>query len=137
MDAQFRMMIDEELTTATALTAALAGNQVMPIGAIEAGFVCLFPDTEQYGELVQAIGFGPAISALRLLGDAVVVNIEQNDEARLALLRTEDFHLGVLRHSGSYAAMRRGGRYFRPMPPAQVEDAARSCLLYTSDAADE
>lgn len=132
MDAQFRMMIDGELTTETALTAALAGNQVIPIGAIAAGFVCLFPDTEQYGELVQAIGFGPAISALRLLGDAVVVNIEQDDEDRLALLRTEDFHLGVLRHSGSYAAMRRGGRYFRLTPPAQVEDAARSFTFSVS-----
>jgi len=131
MEAQFRLMVDGYMTTATALIDALGEKDVVSIESLQPNFVSLLPDTNQYGELVRTLGFGTAVSALRLLGDAVVLNIEENDDDLLELIRSENFHLGVLRHSGSYAALRRGARYFRETPPAEVEDAARSFTFST------
>ncbi|WP_323131111.1 MULTISPECIES: AAA family ATPase [Sinorhizobium] len=131
-DGHFRLMVEGQNTTATALTDALGDQDVVPVENIGANFVSLFPNADQYGELVSKLGFGPAISALRMLGDAVVLNIEETDGHRLELVRGVDFHLGILRMTGSYAALQRGSRYFRATPPPQVEDAAQSFSFSTT-----
>jgi len=131
-DGHFRLMVEGQDTTATALTDALGEQDVVPVENIGASFVSLFPDVDQYGELVAKLGFGAAVSALRLLGDAVVLNIEETDAHLLQLIRSVDFHLGVLRMTGSYAALQRGSRYFRATPPPQVEDAAQSFSFSTT-----
>ncbi|OWV86849.1 hypothetical protein ATY79_08540 [Rhizobium sp. R693] len=126
MDANIRLMVEGFQSTAAALVAALGENDVVSIEAIGGAFVSLLPDAELYGELVSRIGFGSAISALRILGDAVVLKIEETNNHLLELVGSEDFHLGVLRAQGSYAALQRGARYFRDTPPPAVEDAAQS-----------
>ncbi len=131
-DGDFRLMVEGRPATATALTDALGDQNVAPLGNIGASFVSLFPDVDQYGELVSKLGFGPAVSALRMLGDAVVLNLEETDAHLLGLIRSVDFHLGVLRVTGSYAALQRGSRYFRATPPPQVEDAAQSFSFSTT-----
>ncbi|MBW8298699.1 MAG: ATP-binding protein [Hydrogenophaga sp.] len=132
MEAHFRLMVEGRLSTATALTDALGDQDIVPIENLLPDFVSLLPHTDQYGELVATLGFGPAISAMRVLGDAVVLNIEESDAHLLELTRSEDFHLGVLRPSGAYAALLRGARYFRATPPPEVEDAARSFTFSTT-----
>jgi energy-coupling factor transporter ATP-binding protein EcfA2 len=131
IDGHFRLMVEGQGTTATALTNVLGDQNVVPVENIGASFVSLFPDMGQYKELVSTLGFGPAMTALRRLGDAAVLNVEESDPHLLELIRSEDFHLGILRMSGSYAALQRGSRYFGATPPHEVEDAARSFTFST------
>ncbi len=131
-DGHFRLMVEGEGRTATALIAALGDQDIVPVENMGASFVSLFPDTDQYKDLVSKLGFGPAMTALRRLGDAVVLNIEESDPHLLELTRSEEFHLGILRMTGSYAALQRGSRYFRSTPPPNVEDAAQSFTFSTT-----
>jgi hypothetical protein len=77
-------------------------------------FCSILGDAESYRLIVGQLGFPRAVSALRQLGDAVVLQLEGNDTARLALISTLDFHLGALRQEKAYVAFRRGRRYLRP-----------------------
>ncbi|MBY3201340.1 AAA family ATPase [Rhizobium laguerreae] len=131
-DGHFRMMVEGQARTATALIDALGDQDIVSVENIGGSFVSLFPDTDQYRDLVSKLGFGPAMTALRRLGDAVILNIEESDPHLLELTRSEEFHLGVLRMTGSYAALQRGSRYFRPTPPPEVEDAAHSFTFSTT-----
>jgi len=103
-----------------------------PIENANATYVGVLDRVEAYGRLVELLGFARAISALRLLGDAVVLRTEGTDTARLPLFDTDQFHLGALRASSNYVAFRHGRRYLRPEPQAAVTDAATSFRMATN-----
>lgn len=86
--------------------------------------------TETYRELVEWLGFERAITVLRVLGDAVLLTLESDDEERLALINSEPFHAAMVRNPEEYWAFRRGGQHLRPTPAAEVDDAATSFGLH-------
>jgi hypothetical protein len=95
-------------------------------------YVGVLDKVESYGALIELLGFPRAVTALRLLGDAVVLRAEGNDTARLPLFDTDEFHLGALRASSNYVAFRHGRRYLRPNQQAPVADAATSFRMATN-----
>jgi hypothetical protein len=94
-------------------------------------FCSLLRTTQAYGDLVASLGFELAVSVLRAAGDAVVVRLENQDVARLSLINSVAFHLGMLRSNESYTTFRRGARYLRRTPAPEVDDAAKSFALLT------
>lgn len=125
LEFHMRMMFEGERWSASVFKELLETNgDLFPITRIQRSFVSLIPNVEDYGKLIAALGFEVGVSALRRLRDAVVLRIEDADEVGLKLIESEEFHIGVLRNDGAYAALRRGGRYFRPDPPPPVDDAA-------------
>lgn len=98
-------------------------GEVFPIDRVTRPFISLIPDVNSYREVIGALGFELGVSALRKLKDAVVIRTEGNDES-LRLVADEEFHIGILRHDGAYAALRRGGRHFRRDMPEPVDDVA-------------
>jgi hypothetical protein len=120
-----RMMFEGAMRSENVFTKLFEQNgEVFSIRQIERPFVSLIPDVDDYRELIEALGFETGVSALRALRDAVVIRAEGEDEEGLRLIDGEEFHIGVLRHGGAYAALRRAGRHFRPNPPQAVEDSA-------------
>ncbi|WP_413711678.1 AAA family ATPase [Rhizobium sp. Rhizsp82] len=120
-----RLMFEGQTSTERALKQFLGERDIRPISEVSVAFVSLIPNVDDYRVLVSEIGFGPAVSALRALGDAVVENIEQTNPDRLRLIRSEDFYLGIIRQSGAYEALLRGARHLRPDPIAATDDSAK------------
>ncbi len=125
-----RLMFEGEGDTASYLKSlfALAGP-VVPATNIPKQISSLQRKTESYRDLVAEVGFARAVAALRVLGDAVLLTLEDNDLARLALIKSERFHAAMVRSAEEYRAFRRGGQHLRPSPVAEVEDAATSFEL--------
>lgn len=125
-----RFMIEGERYTYIALEIMLKQHGPrFEIELINKLFVCILPDLDSYKKFVETLGFGPAISALRKIGDIVTARAEQKDQERLRLAESEDFHLGALRAPDAYIALRRGSRYFRKSPPPVVTEAAQPFKL--------
>jgi hypothetical protein len=125
-----RLMFEGEGHTASYLDSlfTLAGP-VVPATNIPKRICSLQRKTESYRDLVAEVGFARAVAALRVLGDAVLLTLEDNDLVRLALIRSERFHAAMVRNAEEYRAFRRGGQYLRPGPVVEVEDAATSFEL--------
>jgi hypothetical protein len=66
-----------------------------PIETANATYVGVLDRVEAYGKLIELLGFACAISALRLLGDAVVLRTEGTDTARLPLFDTGQLALSL------------------------------------------
>lgn len=99
-------------------------GDVFPIEAIELPFASLLTEIDHYRQVIQILGFEMGISALRKMHDAALVLIERDNPQVLELIEDEEFHFGALRNSGAYDAIKRGGRFFRPDLPAELDDAA-------------
>lgn len=91
-------------------------GEVVPHAAAAVNHVGLFPDLFSYRAFVASVGYGPAVAALRSLGDAALLRLEDPDEQRTILLQSQAFHEGMLRQDGAYAAFRKGTRYLRRKP---------------------
>lgn len=104
-------------------------GDVVPIERSEQLHCALLPNPEAYQSFVERLGFDEAVSALRKMGDAVIVRVEGTDQDRLRLIDTEAFYVSVLRSDSAYAALRRGSRYLQRVPPAPVDDAASTFVL--------
>ena len=103
-----------------------AAQAVVDIQPFRDQFCSILDSMEDYRQLMEAWGFELGISTLRLLGDAVVAEIEQKDAARMELARSLDFHLGALRDDQTFMAYRRAARYFTPYERGLIDDAAIS-----------
>ncbi|MFL1875035.1 AAA family ATPase [Hansschlegelia beijingensis] len=99
------------------------GN-IFSIEEVDRPFVSLIPRSESYAALIGMLGFDVAVSALRMLRDAVVVRLEGEDEESLRLSSSADFHIGALRATGANDALYRGARHFRRATSTPMEDAA-------------
>jgi energy-coupling factor transporter ATP-binding protein EcfA2 len=120
-----RLMFEGEGNTATYLDTLFAvAGPVVHATNIPKRICSLQRKTENYRDLVAEVGFARAVAALRILGDAVLLTLEDNDPARLALIRSERFHAAMVRNAEEYRAFRRGGQHLRASPVAEVEDAA-------------
>ena len=104
---------------------------VVPASQVGSGFVSLQREASTYALLVELLGFDAAVHGLRQVHDAVLAKLEGKDATTLALVDSLDFHVGMMRSSGYYVAMRRGGQYLRRVPIAAVEDAAISFEVRT------
>jgi len=104
---------------------------VVPVGAEDRRFVSQLIEPDDYRKVVAHMGFELGVAALRAIGDAVVARLEGEDEDRLALARSEEFHIGVLRNPPAYEASIKGSRFIRPHAAEPVEEAARSFALLT------
>jgi len=125
----FRLMFEGASRTDTHLSQVLGTRDWVDIAEANTLFCSVLDNVESCDTIVKALGFARAVTALRLLGDAVVLRLEGIDSARLALLDTPDFHFGALRQESTFVAFRRGGRYLRPQPLIPVSDAAISFSL--------
>lgn len=103
---------------------AAEGRRWLTPAEVPAPFVTLFNEEGSYASIVQLLGFPVAVSTLRAMGDAVVLDQDddRNDE-RHGLLASQDFHEGVVRVREAYAAYRRGARHLTPNPRPLVSDA--------------
>ena len=130
--AHIRIMFDGYPRSETALNNLLEKfGQIFPIENVEIQFVSLLPEETIYGELINILGFDDGVSALRKLHDAVVLRLEGDKEALVALTYSEEFSIGALRYGGAYSALRRGARHFTPQPRAAVEDSAQKFEFLT------
>lgn len=126
-----RLMFGSQPNTAAYLDSLFnQSRSVVPIVDIPEQIVSLQRPSEVYGELVSWLGFERATTALRRLGDAVLLTLENDDPQRLALINSERFHVAIVRNPEDYRAFRRGGRFIRPAPVAAVQDAATSFTFY-------
>lgn len=125
-----RLMFEGQAKTADYLVALFAAHgPVIAIADIPRQMCSLQQSVDSYRELVVVLGFERAITALRALGDAVVLDLENDDPARQALIHSEPFHAGMIRNSEVYRAYRRGLQHLRPEPAAEVIDSAMSFSL--------
>lgn len=124
-----RFMFEGAPRTDAHVTQILGTRDWIDIAEVNTPFCSVFDDIKSYDTIVRILGFAQAVTALRSLGDAVVLRLEGINSARLALLDTQDFHFGALRQESTFVAFRRGARYLRPPPLAIVNDAARSFSL--------
>lgn len=125
-----RLMFEGQAKTADYLVALFAANgPVIAIADIPRQMCSLQQSVDSYRELVAVLGFERAITALRALGDAVVLDLENDDPERQALIHSEPFHAGMIRNSEVYRAYRRGLQHLRPEPAAEVIDSAMSFSL--------
>jgi energy-coupling factor transporter ATP-binding protein EcfA2 len=129
---RFRLMVRGFDRTSEAITAILEGADVRPTDEVQLEFVSLLPESDQYRQIISQLGFNAAIGSLRRLGDAVVVKMEDEDQPRLELIRSQNFFLGIIRASGAFSALKRGSRYFRQVMPREIEDAAQGQLRFTA-----
>ncbi|MDW9816797.1 AAA family ATPase [Sinorhizobium meliloti] len=129
---RFRLMVRGFNRTSDAMAEILGGADIRPIAEVQPEFATLLPQRDQYRQIVSKLGFEAAIASLRRLGDAVVVKIEDQDQPRLELIRSRDFHLGIIRAGGAFSALKRGSRYFRQVMPRDVQDAAHGQLRFTA-----
>lgn len=91
-------------------------GDLVPFAGIAHEHVSLFPDIFYYRDLVKAVGYGAAVYTLRALGDGALLELEDPAGDRAKLLYTQNFHEGVLRQDGAWAAFRKGTRYLRRTP---------------------
>jgi len=129
-DEHIRFMFDGQDDTAIEIN-RLCGlhGDIVPIERSDRLVCSLLPTPLAYRSFVSRLGFDLAVSALRKMGDAVVVQLEGRDEQRLRLIDSEAFFVSMLRADDAHSALRRGGRFLRRHFPDDVEDAARSFLL--------
>lgn len=128
----FRLMIEGQDRTSTYLDELLSEHgDVFPIRRIDAAFCSLQNEATAYEGIVDLIGFDAAIAGLRKIHDIVLAELEGEDAETIALAKTSDFHVGMIRISQRYTAYRRGGRYLRPSPIPMVADAAADFGLTT------
>jgi energy-coupling factor transporter ATP-binding protein EcfA2 len=120
------LMFEGGPRTDTYLVQLLGSAEWIHVSNVSVPFCSLLSEPEFYREIVTALGFAPAVTALRQLGDAVVVQMEGTDTARLALINSPEFHQSALRQDSTFVALRRGARYLRPQPWPAVTDAAAS-----------
>lgn len=126
---RLRFMFADQDHTVLEIEAILERHgRVVSIDHSERLHLSLLGTADGYRELVQELGFDKAVSALRRMGDAVLVQLEGQDEARLNLMDSDAFYVSVLRADGAYLALRRGGRFLRADTPEAVQDAAQSFL---------
>lgn len=127
---RIRLMFEGEGNTAQYLTALFAEAGPVALASDVPKRICSLQwTTEDYRTLVAEVGFARAIEALRILGDAVLLTLENDDPDRLNLINSERFHAAMVRRADQYRAFRRGGQHLRPSPLADVEDAATSFAL--------
>lgn len=107
-------------------------GDVFKIEQLQKPFASLLSGVNHYKRVIELLGFEVGVSALRKMHDAVVTLTEGKNPQLLDLINSEEFHLGVLRNHGSYDALRRGGRFFRPDTPPQVDDAATNSVFVAS-----
>ena len=126
----FRLMFEGSGDTDVALRGMLtAAGRPIPLPDIITPFCSLLSEASDYGAIIALLGFDAGIIALRHLRDVVLAEIEnesQHDREAMQLSNSVEFHVGVIRSSGRYTALRRGGRYLRPYQPPEVEDSASS-----------
>ena len=125
-----RLMFEGEGNTAKYLTGLF--DQAGPVVAatdVPKHICSLQRKAENYRALVAELGFARAVTALRVLGDAVLLTLEQSDRERLDLVASEPFHAAMVRNAEEYRAFRRGGQHLRPSPLPDVDDAATSFSL--------
>lgn len=104
-------------------------GDVIRVEDVERPYCSLLSSSISYKDIVERLGFELAVSALRKMGDAVVVRAEGSDTKRLELIDSDAFHVGVMRSSSAFDAYRRGGRHLRRTPAIEVDDAARSFAM--------
>lgn len=121
-----RVMFSEFSSTAAAIAQQLGSRAWIEYSEVSLPFCSILEDMDSYRAIVGLLGFESAVSGLRKLGDAVVLRTEGVNVERLSLINSDSFHLGALRHEGTFVAFRRGARFLRPQPIAEVEDAAVS-----------
>ncbi len=125
-----RLMFEGEGDTAKYLDTLFdQAGSVLLAGEVPKRVCSLQRKAENYRALVAEIGFVRAVTSLKVLGDAVLLTLEQDDPARLNLIASEPFHAAMTRNAEEYRAFRRGGQHLRPSPLADVEDAAASFTL--------
>jgi hypothetical protein len=127
-----RFMFEGVSRTEPYLLQLLGSRPWIDIAEVHVLFCSVLTERESYGRIVEALGFNQAVTALRQLGDAVVLRLEGSDTLRLAMLETPGFHLGALREDSAFVAFRRGGRYLRPQPFTVTTDAATSFRFATN-----
>lgn len=126
---RLRFMFADQNNTAVEIDAILERyGRVVSIEHADRLYVSLLGTADGYRDFVQELGFDRAVSALRRMGDAVLLQLERHDEARLELMDSDAFYVSVLRADGAYNAFRRGGRFLRADTPEPVADSARSFL---------
>lgn len=108
-----------------------SGGAVVPVGAEDRHFVSQLIEPDDYRKVVSHMGFELAVAALRAIGDAVVARMEGENQDRLRLAASEEFHIGVLRNPPAYEASIKGSRFIRPDAAIPVEEAAGSFGLLT------
>jgi hypothetical protein len=133
IELDMRFMFQGAPRTDTYFSQVLGGRTWMNIADVNVLFCSVLAESDSYGRIVEVLGFSRAVTALRQLGDGVVLRLEGYDDARLALLETPEFHLSALRPDSAFVAFRRGGRYLRPQPFIATTDAATSFALATTD----
>ncbi len=125
---QFAMnfMFSGDSNTAAVFARLLANHEWLFSSHAPALHVGILDEAKYYGAMVGLLGFERAVTALRQLGDAVVLRLENFDTERLKLIDSDEFHLGALRSSSTYVALRHGSRYLRPQPRSEILDSASS-----------
>jgi energy-coupling factor transporter ATP-binding protein EcfA2 len=125
-----KVMIEGGGRTSTRIRELVGDQPWVPAEGLAQPFCSLMANPAAYRDLVADLGFELAVSILRVMGDAMLLSLEEDPaDPRQALLLSEAFHLGFLRQEEAYTAYRRGGRYLRYTPPLDVEDAATSFVL--------
>lgn len=130
LDLHMRMMFQGHRKSEHVFADLLSSfGDVFDIDQIEIPFVSLLTEVNHYRQVIEALGFEVGVSALRKINDATVARTEGTNQQLLDLISDEEFHIGALRSSGAYDALRRGGRYFRPDIPEIVDDAATDFIF--------
>ncbi|MEY9752257.1 hypothetical protein ABIF65_011694 [Bradyrhizobium japonicum] len=124
-----RFMFEGKDRTEHAIAELLGERAWAPLAEARLPYCSVLGSLDLYREIVSLLGFERAVTALRYLGDAVVLRFERTDPARVALLESETFSYGALRTESTYVAYRRGAKYLRPQPIVDVEDAATSFVV--------
>lgn len=118
------LMFKKQARTREYLTNILQQEDRLWIDSTEISepFVTVMNEEDGYATLVHALGFAVAVATLRTMGDAVVLDID-NDDPRAALIASLDFHEGALRNSETYYAFRHGARHLTPYDSVAQSDA--------------
>lgn len=125
LDFHIRMMFEERYQSSGVFAELFElHGDMFSIDLIQQPFASLLPNVDMYRDVIDALGFELGVSALRIIHDATVARIEDNNPQLLALISSENFHFGALRLGGAYDALRRGGRHFRQNSPPPVQDLA-------------
>lgn len=123
------MMLDEDSTSAALVARLGTDRRWMRLDEEPFPFISMLKNEDAYALMVRQLGFELAVAVLRATGDAVVLELEGGDPQRRALLKTEAFHVAVLRENEAWTAFRRGARHLRPLPATTTDDAAVSFLI--------
>jgi len=121
-----RLLFAGHPSTNAAVEGLVSKGQSVPFADIDQPFVSVLSDVTGYKDLVAELGFPEAFATLRLLHDATAAQLEPVDGDISLLTEGTFFSQGILREDSTWAAYRDGGRFLSPVPPADVEDSARS-----------